>query len=388
MTGRVRRPFTKAVLGAAGLTGLAACSTSAPGATTPTHSTGSTGTFLSSLQKPRQIASTVPGNGDINPYGIVVVPTTVGSLVQGSTLVSNFNDKTNTQGTGTTIVEVSPTGAVSTFARLTTLPASEPCPGGIGLTTGLAVLPGGWVVVGSLPAGPGGVLPTENPAGCIIVLDSSGTPVETWTNVNINGPWDMTMTSSGSGAEIFVSNVLSRPVGTMATPPSGLCAVVRIDVTLSAGSPPKMTGSTVVGTGFPWRASKAAFIEGPTGLALGRDGTLYVAETVGSVITAIPDAAARTDAVTFGTGTLTSGGALRGPLGLTSVPDGDVIAVNGGDGRAVEITPQGRQVTTVTLIPNGAGDLFGLTPTASGNGLLFVNDGTNAVDLVTTREGA
>jgi hypothetical protein len=34
----------------------------------------------------------------------------------------------------------------------------------------------------------------------------------------------------------------------------------------------------------------------------------------------------------------------------------------------------------VTLVRNGAGDLFGVTPTASGHGLLFVNDGTNALD--------
>jgi hypothetical protein len=38
--------------------------------------------FLSSLGKPRQVASTVPANGDINPYGIVVVPTTVGRLIK------------------------------------------------------------------------------------------------------------------------------------------------------------------------------------------------------------------------------------------------------------------------------------------------------------------
>ena len=29
---------------------------------------------------------------------------------------------------------------------------------------------------------------------------------------------------------------------------------------------------------------------------------------------------------------------------------------------------------------NGAGDLFGLTTTTAGNEILFVNDGTNALD--------
>jgi hypothetical protein len=241
------------------------------------------------------------------------------------------------------------------------------------------------VVVGSLPAGPGGTLPTPNPAGCLIVLNSSGTPVETWTTADINGPWDMAVSTTASGADIFVSNVLTRAADIMGTPSSGLCTVVRLDVTLSAAGPPDMTGATVVGSGFPWRANQAAFIQGPTGLALGNHGTLYVAETVGSQITAIPAASTRTSPVMDGTHTLTSGGALNGPLGLTLAPDGNVIAVNGNNGRAVEITPQGKQVTAVTLVPHGAGDLFGLTTTATGDGLLFVNDGTNALDTATTR---
>jgi len=50
------------------------------------------------------IASTVPPNGDVNPYGVAVVPMSMGSLVQGDVLVSNFNNSQNLQGTGTTIV--------------------------------------------------------------------------------------------------------------------------------------------------------------------------------------------------------------------------------------------------------------------------------------------
>src|ERR1039458_3693477 len=48
------------------------------------------------------VASTVPANGDINPYGIFVVPRTVGNLVKGNLLISNFNAVSNQQGTGTT----------------------------------------------------------------------------------------------------------------------------------------------------------------------------------------------------------------------------------------------------------------------------------------------
>ena len=53
----------------------------------------------------------MPGNGDLNPYDVAVVPRTLGRLHRGDVLVSNFNDHTNAQGTGTTIVAVSPSGA-------------------------------------------------------------------------------------------------------------------------------------------------------------------------------------------------------------------------------------------------------------------------------------
>ena len=106
-----------------------------------------------------------------------------------------------------------------------------------------------------------------------------------------------------------------------------------------------------------------------------------MASTTGSSISAIPDAMTRTSPARAGTRILTSGGALNGPLGLTLAPDGDLIAVNGGNGNAIEITPAGRQVATGPLLPHGAGDLFGVTTPPGGQGLLFVNDGTNALDL-------
>src|SRR6516162_8148033 len=64
------------------------------------------------------ITTTVPANGDVNPYGVAVVPTSTGSLVKGDVLVSNFNNSANKQGTGTTIVQVSPGGRRTVFARI------------------------------------------------------------------------------------------------------------------------------------------------------------------------------------------------------------------------------------------------------------------------------
>ena len=74
-----------------------------------------------------------------------------GKLHAGDLLVSNFNDKANNQGTGTTIVQLTPAGKQSLFATINASALPGSCPGGVGLTTALSVLPGGYVVVGSLP---------------------------------------------------------------------------------------------------------------------------------------------------------------------------------------------------------------------------------------------
>ena len=66
-------------------------------------------------------ASTVPANGDVNPYGVAFVPrnfsTGTGPLHAGDILVANFNNNQNLQGTGTTIVDISKSGAQSLFFK-------------------------------------------------------------------------------------------------------------------------------------------------------------------------------------------------------------------------------------------------------------------------------
>src|SRR5271167_2011842 len=114
------------------------------------------------------VASTVPSNGDINPYGVARVPTTTGSLAKGNILISNFNNSQNQQGTGTTIVQISPSGTVALFAQIDANSLPGPCPGGVGLSTALVVLRTGWVIVGSLPTTDGTSATAQ--AGCLLVL--------------------------------------------------------------------------------------------------------------------------------------------------------------------------------------------------------------------------
>jgi hypothetical protein len=261
------------------------------------------------------------------------------------------------------------------------MPAGLSCPGGIGLTTALGILPGGWVVVGSLPTTSGGALPSLQPAGCLIVLNDQGTPVKTITSKDIAGPWDLAVKSSATSAEVFVSNALGGNTKTdHGVPVTGNCTVVRLDFALSAAAPPRLTSSTVIGTHYPWRANKTALVLAPTGLALGSNGTLYVDDSLTNTISAIPQALTRTRAVAAATTTLAAGGALNAPLGMTLAPNGDLVVVNGNNGNAVEISPAGKQLFTKTLIKNGAGDLFGITTTPAG-GLLAVNDGKNVIDI-------
>jgi hypothetical protein len=161
--------------------------------------------FLARLATVTSLGSTVPANGDLNPFGIVVVPRSVGALHAGSLLISNFDAKSNNQGARTTIDELTPTGHLSLFATVNaaTLPGKLPRSR---TRPAIAVLPGGYVVVGSLPTTNGQSATAK--AGGVIVLDSSGHPVKTISGPQIAGPWDMTSVTHGSATTLFVRMVL------------------------------------------------------------------------------------------------------------------------------------------------------------------------------------
>ena len=333
------------------------------------------------------ISSTVPANGDVNPYGIFRIPRTTGNLKKGHILVSNFNNSSNLQGTGTTLVQIAPNGTFSLFAQIDPAALPGSCPGGVGLTTALVVLRSGWVIVGSLPTTDGTSATAQ--AGCLIVLDSRGNVVETITE-QINGPWDMSVFDAGGGDDnqsrestLFVTNVLN---GTVAGNGNVVNQgdVVRIRLHASSLYAPTVDSLTVIGSGFSERTDPAALVIGPTGVALSGNGrTLYVADTLNNRIAAIDDPLDRRSSGGTGT-TFTSGGTLNFPLGLTLAVNGDVLTVNGGDGYLVETNRHGNQIFTALLdstgTPPGAGTLFGLID-VPGQGIYFVDDGSNTLNL-------
>ena len=337
--------------------------------------------FLAGFSHLTTVASTVPANGDVNPYGVAIVPVSMGALIKDSVLVSNFNGASNLQGTGTTIVEISSNGNVTEFANLGSATLPGPCPGGVGLTTALVVLRSGWVIVGSLPTSDG--TPTTAQAGCLIVLDSNGQAVETISGSGINGPWDMTAQDMNASAVLFVSNVLNGTVaGNGAIVSHGSVMRIGLDTTTSM---PTETSRTVIASTFEERTDPNALVIDPTGLGLDANGVLFVADTLQDRIAAIPNAAGRgTDA---GAGmTVAQGGGLKQPLGLAIAPNGDIVTVNAGNGHMVEVTARGVQLSArsvdVSHSKNGAGTLFGLAIAPGGLGVYYVDDGNNTLNLL------
>lgn len=372
----LRHRVTLAAAGAAGVL-LAAGVAVAPAAGAST-----TSSFVGGFHTITTIASTVPKNGDVNPYGVAVVTRSKDRLHRGDVLVSNFNDKANAQGTGTTIVEVAPNHSMRVFAQISAAHLPGACPGGIGLTTALAILGNDWVVVGSLPTTGGD--PATSKAGCLLVLNPWGRVVETFHGHGINGPWDMTAVGHGKVSALFVTNVLNGTVAAGGRVVRG-GTVLRLLVTTPAYGVPRLIAEQTVGSGFKERTDPAALVIGPTGVGLGRNGTLYVADTLGNRIAAIPDALFRQGSA--GTGeTVSENGAIKAPLGLAAAPNGDILTVNSANGNLVETTPYGAQVSVKVLdtsgSPPGAGALFGLAVAPYGYGVYYVDDATNRLDLL------
>ena len=161
----IRRAVLAAVFGA----GLAATANAQPRG------------FLESIHRHVTLTSTVTENGDLNPYAVVVAPVSAGKVMKDDVLVDNFNNISNLQGTGTTIVGFRPSTQQSyLFARL---PQNlSQCPGGIGLTTAMTMLKTGWVIVGSTPSKDGTTATKGD--GCLLVLDPNGKLVSVWSGTD------------------------------------------------------------------------------------------------------------------------------------------------------------------------------------------------------------
>jgi hypothetical protein len=339
---------------------------------------------------------TVPGNGDVNPYGVAFVPSGFpagGLLHPGDVIVANFNDSTNAQGTGTTIVRVnnSPDNNAAPSLFFTSKR--------IGLTTGLGALQGGFVLVGNVPS----TLKGMNRGKCVQkgdrmvgvgqgalqVIDRNGNLVETITNRRfLDGPWDLTVArDQGDRALVFVSNVLSGTV-------TRLKVLVRGDGDGDRDDRVTVTSATQIASGYKHECNDAAFVVGPTGVALDeKNDILYVSSADDNQIYAVSDASDTMSDNGKGSPVVKDTTVLHGPLGLALAPNGDLVSAQGdavnpnpdpnGQSLIEEFTPDGAFVDQITVEPTSAGAAFGLAVLPVGSGFQFaaVDDAINTLDL-------
>ena len=314
------------------------------------------------------ISSTVPANGDLNPYGVAFVPDGFppgGTISPGDILVSNFNNSNNVEGTGTTIVSFTPNGAQSLFAISSI----------IGLDTALGVLSRGWVIVGNVPVVSAGATPGQ---GAIQVFDKSGTFVTSFSDANLlDSPWDLTINDQGNTAQVFVSNLVSG-------------IVTRLDLSVSKTGV-TLNKTTKIGSGFGTELIAQIVGVGPTGLAFDAShDLLYVASTKDNEIFAISSAATRMTDAGMGSLVYSDPVHLHGPLGLTLELNGNLITANGDAINAggtqnslVEFTPRGNFVANYQLDGGNPGAAFGVASAFSQGAIRFaaVDDDLNSVTI-------
>ena len=320
------------------------------------------------LPGPVRAVSTVPGNGDVNPYGVAFVPPgfpTGGTINPGDILISNFNNSNNLQGTGTTIVDVPANAPVTQFFQSTTP---------TGLSTALNILRRGFVLVGNFPS-TDGTLGTAT-AGSILVIDKNGNLVSTYTDSSVQGPWDSALFDEGGRALFFVANGLN---GT----------IVRYDLDVNS-SGVTFKHPTVIASGYLHGADAVTFVDAPTGLVYDpvKD-VLYVASTLDNAVYAVRDAGDRKHDGGVGSLIYQDPAHLHGALGMAMAPNGHLLVTNNDSptinldpnqpSELVEFTVDGHFVKQISLDPSPGGS-FGLAVENLGNGaakLAAVDDSVN-----------
>ena len=330
------------------------------------------------LPGPVRAVSTVPANGDGNPYGVAFVPRNFpagGTINPGDVLVSNFNNAPtmtggNLQGTGTTIVDVPPNAPLTLFFQSATP---------TGLTTALNVLQRGFVLVGNFPS-TDGTLATAT-AGSILVIDKFGNLVSTYTDDSVQGPWDSALFDKGGRALYFVANGLN---GT----------IVRYDLDVDQ-SGVTFEHPTVIASGYLHNADPVTFVDAPTGLVYDpeRD-VLYVASTQDNAVYAVHDAGDRRHDGGVGRLIYQDPTHLHGALGLAKAPNGHLLVTNNDSptinpdpnqpSELVEFTVDGEFVKEISLDPTPGGS-FGLAVERLGKKakLAAVDDSVNLFLILT-----
>jgi len=325
------------------------------------------------LPSPVRSVSTVPTNGDVNPYGVAFIQNNFlagnGPLQHGDILVSNFNNKNNLQGTGTTIVRIPAAGAPSLFFQ-----GTAP----LGLSTGLGTLQYGFVLVANLPTLDGTSATAAR--GSLLVINNQGKLIQTFTSTQINGPWDMTVADNGDRASVYIANALDGTIS-------------RIDFAVTLSGLTKLDHYTIA-SGFRHQPDPAALFDAPTGLVYDRnDDRLFIASTLDNAVFVVHQASKRTTSDGPGDIVYTDNTQLHGALAMAEAPNGHLLVTNNDvinadpnqPSEIVEFTKQGEFVKEIPVDPNLGGS-FGLAVNKESDNtaiLAAVDDNTASITIWT-----
>jgi DNA-binding beta-propeller fold protein YncE len=293
-------------------------------------------------------------------------------LNPGDVLVSNFNNNQNVQGTGTTIVKISPNGQQSLFFQ-----GTPP----LGLSTGLAVLKAGFVLMANCPT-TGGATPMAQ-QGSLLLIDRNGNLVNTIANPFIQGLWDFTVFDQGNRVVVFVSNALTGTVS-------------RLVLLLNGGNVMVRRAETIA-DGYTHRPDPAAFEVAPTGLAYNpQQDILYVSSTGDNAIFAVRNANEIRPSRGRGQLITADPAHLHGALAMVLAPNGHLLVSNSDEintntnepSEIVEIGPHGRFFGQLSVDPN-VGGAFGLNIVAVSDDVArfaAVDDNANALTIWTVNQ--
>ncbi len=326
------------------------------------------------LPTPAHSVSTVPSNGDVNPYGVAIIKknflTGSGPLRTGDILVSNFNNKNNLQGTGTTIVRIPKNGSAPQLFFQGTAP--------LGLSTGLATLQYGLVLVANLPTADG-TSATAQP-GSLLVINNQGQLIQTISSPEIDGPWDMTVVDNGDRAIVFFANAINGTVS-------------RIDFAVTQAGLTNLSAH-IIASGYMHQPDPAALFDAPTGLVFDwRSDRLFVASTLDNAVFAVSDASKRKSSNGPGHVVYDDPAHLHGALAMAEAPNGHLLVTNNDvinadpnqPSEIVEFTKQGEFVKEISVDPNLGGS-FGLAVGLNDDGsatLAAVDDNTATITIWT-----
>jgi hypothetical protein len=316
------------------------------------------GGILHQLRRQVVIGSTIdPVFGQLNPYGLTVAPSTSGFFTKGDLAVCNFNDSSNVQGTGYTIVALHPKPGSSP-----TLVAADPYT--LVGCDAIAMAPDDSIWAAAFSS-------NDNP-----VFSSSGVLVKNFSGSPFNHPFGQTYAQPMKGPPAFYESN------------AGDGSIVRISVGSSMST-------EVIATGFPINGGPPGSILGPSGLQYERrHDALIVVDGENNSVTEISKVSSIHAGCLkvldrgrrFGgrcgprARVLFSGPPLNGPISSALLFNGSLVIGNtldpDGQNLMIEINPGGHVMDVRNVDTGPAGSLFGMVATGSNaaNTKLYFND--------------